>query len=265
MPDAEARAVEVEPGRILRAMTGGLESGKEGAPSVLYDAGAFGIYADGANVVRALAERGVASVAYTRAGLSGSDAGTGGADARRTRHRHAPPAGHARPEQPRYADRPLDGGFPAAPLRRSAPAARPQARPRRRDGPPARCPAPALHAFAASLRPVERTLPAFCRTANAYPNAMRLGGQERADKLTSVYSAAHLRATRLEVAEVARARVGTDHGVAMTLMPSGRVARGSAALAERMGARLIDMSRWGHASVLNPEGAAVIADAAIAD
>lgn len=259
MSDAEARAVEVEPGRTLRAMTGG-----QGAPSALYDAGAFGIYADGANVVRALAERGVASVAYTRAGLSGSDPGQG-----------APtPDAHVADMLRLLGALGQDGpvtliGHSMAGFRLHRLA---ELHPQRVQRlvlvdamVPGALPSAALHAFAASLRPVERTLPAFCRTANAYPNAMRLSGQERADKLTSVYAAAHLRATRLEVAEAARAPIGTDHGAPMTLMPSGRVARGSEALAERTGAHLIDMSSWGHASVLNPEGAAVIADAAAPD
>ena len=213
--------------------------------------------------MRALAERGVASVAYTRAGLSGSDAGQGAptpdahvADMVRLLDalgQDGPVVlvGHSMAgfRLHRFAGLHPDRVRHLVLVDAMVPGALPRA---------------AIAGFAAVLRPVERTLPALCRAGDAYPNAMRLSGQERADKLTSVYSAAHLRATRLEVAEVARARVGTDHGVPMTLMPAGRVARGSAALAERTGARLIDMSRWGHASVLGPEGAARIADAAAA-
>ena len=232
-----------------------------GPPQALYDAGAFGIYADGANVVRALAARGVPALTYTRAGLSGSDPAPG-----------APtPATHVA-DMAALLDAEGQGG-PVVLVGHSMAGFRlnlfAQAYPERTAGlvlvdamVPGALPRAAIAAFASALRPVERALPAFCRTASAYPNAMRLTGQERADKLTSVYSADHLRATRLEVAEVARAQVQTDHGARVVLMPAGRVARGSEGLARRTGARVVDMSGWGHAGVLGPEPSGVIADEA---
>ena len=237
-------------------------NGGHGPPRALFDAGAFGIYADGANVVRALAELGVASATYTRANLWGSG----------PTHRAPTVDAHVADMAALSAALGQDGpvvliGHSMAGFRLHRFAAR---YPERTSGlvlvdamVPGALPGAAIAAFAHALRPVERTLPAFCRTANAYPNAMRLSGRERADKLSSVYSESHLRATRLEIREAARAQVTTDHGIPMTLMPATRFARASSTLAARTGAQLIDMGRWGHASVLSPEPSALIAEAAV--
>ena len=254
-PVGRASRVRLADGRGLTVLRGG-----EGAPRVLFDAGAFGIYADGANLVRALAGRGVPAMSYTRAGLSGSDPAP----------RAPNPDAHGADMVGLLEASGQDGpvvlvGHSMAGLRLHALAHR---RPDRVLGlvlvdamVPGAWPRPALRAFAAALRPVERALPALCRTANAYPNAMRLEGQERADKLASVYAADHLRASRAEVLGLARAAVTPAGHARMVLMPAGRVARGSGALAERTGARLVDMSAWGHAAVLSPEPSDRVAEA----
>lgn len=248
-----ARLVAVERGRHLAAARGG-----EGPPVVLFDGGAFGIYADGANVVRALAARGVPSVTYTRANLSGSDVMTG------------PPTPDAHVDDMLRLLSALGQDGPCVFVGHSMGALRlhrlAERVPERVAGlvlvdgiVPSRGWRRRLGALAVILGPVERTLPAFCRTASAYPNKMRLQGQERADKLKSVYSASHLRAARAEFAAAARVEIGTGHGTPMVLLPAGRVARGSEDLAARTGARLVDMSAWGHASVLSPEPAETVA------
>ena len=253
-----AAPVRLPDGHALMTLRGG-----EGPPAVLFDAGAFGIYADGANLVRALAARGVPAVAYTRRNLSGSDEKPGAPD----------PAAHGADMRALLTALGQPGpvvlvGHSMAGFRLHALAA---ARPSLVRAlvlvdamVPGAWPRAALAGFAVSLRPVERALPAFCRTANAYPNAMRLEGRERADKLASVYSRDHLRATRFEVAAVARAGIAPSEDIPMTLLPAGRLARGSRALAARTGADLIDMSAWGHASVLSPEPCERIADAVLA-
>lgn len=48
--------------------------GEGGGPVALFDAGAFGIYADGIHIGRCLSMRGVRTILYTRAGLHRSDA-----------------------------------------------------------------------------------------------------------------------------------------------------------------------------------------------
>ena len=213
-------------------------------------------------MVRALAARGVPAASHTRAGLSGSDPAP-----------QAPTPGAHVADMAALLDAMGQGG-PVVLIGHSMAGFRLHLFAARHPGRvaglvlvdamvPGGVPRALIGAFANALRPVERTLPAFCRTAEAYPNAMRLGGRERADKLASVYSADHLRATRQEVALVARADIRVDHGAPMVLMPAGRVARGSAALADRTGARVIDMRAWGHASVLSPEPAGAIADAAL--
>ena len=230
-------------------------------PLILFDAGAFGIYADGANLVRALSGIGVSSAAFTRAGLFGSD---------------PPPDG---PGPDRHADdmnallTALGQAGPAVLVGHSMAGLRlhrfAQRYPSRVRGlvfvdamVPGATPPGGLGAFAASLRPVERILPAFCRMADAYPNAMRLEGEERADKLRSVYSRAHLKATRIEVEAMARAKVAPCEPIPAIFLPAGRIARGTRALAARWGARVLDMSAWGHASVLSPEPSERIARAA---
>ena len=234
--------------------------GGEGPPRVLFDAGAFGIYADGANLVRALAARGVSSATYTRAGLSGSDPSP-----------HAPtPQQHAEDMLALLSALGQTGpvllaGHSMAGLRLHALAS---LAPERAAGlvlidamvPGVRSPR-LLRAGAAALRPVERLLPAFCRAADAYPNAMRLEGRERADKLASVYSAAHLSASRAEIHHAARADVPPVPPVPMLIFPAGRIARGSDTLAAAADARLIDMSAYGHAGILAPEPAGRVAAA----
>ena len=255
---APAAPIRLADGRALRALRGG-----EGPPAVLFDAGAFGIYADGANLVRALATRGVPSVSYTRRNLSGSDEAPG----------KPGPEAHVADMRALLAALGQTGpvvlaGHSMAGFRLHAFA--------RAQPPLVRAlvlidamvpgvwPRAALAGFAAGLRPVERALPAFCRTANAYPNAMRLQGEERADKLRSVYGREHLRSSRREIAAIARATVTPAETTPMTLMPAGRLARGTRALAARTGAVLIDMGAWGHASVLSPEPCERIADAVAA-
>lgn len=251
-----ALPVAVEPGRHLAAAQGG-----SGPPRVLFDGGAFAIYADGANLVRALAARGVPSVTYTRANLSGSD------------DRAGPPTPDAHGDDMLRFLNALGQTGPCVFVGHSMGALRlhrlAQVSPDRVAGlvlvdgiVPSRGWQRRLRALAAILGPVERTLPAFCRTANAYPNKMQLEGRERADKLRSVYSAAHLRASRAEFAAAARAQISADHDRPMVLMPAGRVARGSESLAARSGAGLIDMGDWGHASVLSPKPCEVIAETA---
>ena len=234
--------------------------GGEGPPRLLFDAGAFGIYADGANLVRALARFGVPAVSYTRAGLSGSDP-----DPRPpTPQRHADDMlmlldalGQRGPV--------LFAGHSMAGLRLHTVA---RQAPRRVAGlvlidamvPGARSPR-TLRLAAAALRPVERLLPAFCRAADAYPNAMKLEGRERADKLASVYSAAHLRASRAEIRHAATDDAPIASAAPLLLLPAGRIARGSDALAARAGAEVMDMSAYGHAGVLAPEPAGRMAAA----
>jgi pimeloyl-ACP methyl ester carboxylesterase len=252
-PSLPTERVAIEGGRTLR-----VARADDRPPAVLYDAGAFGIYADGANVVRALGALGVPAAAYTRAGLSGS----GPAADAPTPERHAEDM--LALLDALGAEGPVTFiGHSMAGLRLHRLA---QLHPQRVGGlvlvdamVPAATPPAALRAFAASLRPVERTLPVLCRAGNAYPNAMRLTGQERADKLASVYSASHLRATRAEVEAMARSVVEPAGDAPMVLMPAGRIARGTDGLARRTGARVVDMSRWGHASVLSPEPSRMIA------
>ena len=248
--------VALPDGRRLRAMRGG-----SGPPLVLFDAGSFGIYADGANLVRALAALGVPALSYTRAGLMGSDP----APAAPTPEAHGEDM-LALLEATGQTGPVVLAGHSLAGLRLHALANRHPARLRGLVLIDAMVPGAfgprALRALAAALRPVERALPAFCRMADAYPNAMRLEGAERADKLASVYSSAHLRASRAEIAHAARAAIAPAEPVPTILLPATRVARGSAALAARTGARVLDMSAYGHASVLAPEPAARIADAA---
>ena len=257
LPVADPAPVRLADGRRLLTLRGGAAP-----PAILFDAGAFGIYADGANLVRALAGRGVPAVSYTRANLSGSDPASG------------PPTLEAHGADMLAL---LDAlgqtgavvlaGHSMAGLRLHALAER---HPDRVAGlvlidamVPGAWPRAALRTLAGALRPVERALPALCRTANAYPNAMRLKGRERADKLASVYAADHLRASRAEILHAARTHIAPAAHVPTFLLPAGRIARGSADLARRTGARLIDMSAYGHAGVLAPEPAQHIAEAAM--
>lgn len=253
----DLQCVEIAPGRSLSV-------GRTlfAQPRALFDAGTFGIYVDGANVVRALAERGLPAVSYTRAGLSGSGPLGGSSSLDRQVEDMLALLDVLGADGPTVL---IGHSMAGLRLHRAA-----QLAPERVAGlvlvdamvPGAFRPW-ALRTFAAALRPVERTLPAFCRTADAYPNAMQLRGRERADKLRSVYSADHLRATRLEVSAVARADVEADHGRPMVVMPAGKIARSSDQLIAATGARCMDMTAWGHASVLSLEPSAMIAEAAL--
>jgi pimeloyl-ACP methyl ester carboxylesterase len=245
-------------------------------PLVLYDAGAFGIYADGWHVIEALRKRGVPAAAYSRAGLGDSDAVPEGTV--------PSPLFHAQ-EMARLLDRlgqkgpVVLVGHSMAGLRLHAFAALYPERSAglvlvdavtpeqigwvmRRQG---------TRAFAAALGLAEAPLPLIGHAAPFYPNGMQLSGRARADKLRSVSSRTHLRATRLEIKAAVAAEfdgaITPLHGRPMVLMPAGPVARGTARLAEEAKAKggkaeIVDMREWGHASILSPRPAGLIAEAA---
>jgi pimeloyl-ACP methyl ester carboxylesterase len=73
MPDPRGRMVEIAPGRRMRAAPAGPETSPR--PLVVLEAGSFGFSADWAVVQALLAEAGVRSLAYDRAGLGHSDPG----------------------------------------------------------------------------------------------------------------------------------------------------------------------------------------------
>jgi pimeloyl-ACP methyl ester carboxylesterase len=73
MPGPRGRMVEIETGRRLRAIPAGPDASPR--PLVLLEAGSFGFSADWAAVQAMLAEAGVRSLAYDRAGLGHSDPG----------------------------------------------------------------------------------------------------------------------------------------------------------------------------------------------
>ncbi len=276
-PVLRERMVEVAPGRRLHLAGLEPEGAAPRAPFVLYDAGAFGIYADGAHVVRALAARGARAWAYSRAGLGDSDDLPGGVvpdpywhanDMLRLLDRLAPRGpvvliGHSMSglrlhALAEIADRELAGLVLVDAVTPRWIVSRSQ-----RAG---------TRFFGNALALAEGAVPLARGLALIYPNGMRLAGKEREDKLRSVASPRHLRTTRAELSAVSGrglgARLSAGHGVPMIFMPAGMVARGTAALAEEgrsNGApvEIVDMSSWGHASILSPEPAEAIAEAAL--
>ncbi|MBB4657724.1 alpha/beta hydrolase [Parvularcula dongshanensis] len=234
------------------------------APRVLFDAGAFGLYVDGANLVRALAARGVAAASFTRAGLYGSDPlPEGGVPS---------PAFHAGDMARLLGAVGAAGpvvlvGHSMASLRLFEFAGRHPQRVRGLvlvdgvvpDGGPV---GPALTAFSAACAPITPVLPSMARWAKYYPNAMALSGRERADKLASITSQAHWRAARREVREAARAKAPPVPRLPTVLMPATIISAGTSRLARRTEASLQELRAWGHASVLSPGPCGAIAEAA---
>ncbi|WP_162178306.1 alpha/beta fold hydrolase [Parvularcula oceani] len=276
-PVLQERRVAVAPGRRLHLAGLEPQDAAPDAPFVLYDAGAFGIYADGAHVVRALAARGARAWAYSRAGLGDSDDLPGGVvpdpywhagDMLRLLERLSPRGplvlvGHSMAGLRLHALAEIAGIELAGLVLVDAVTPSWIVSRTQRAG---------TRFFGSALALAEGAVPLARGLAPVYPNGMRLTGKEREDKLRSVASPRHLRTTRAELSAVGgrglRSRLAARHGVPMIFMPAGMVARGTAALAEEgrsNGSRveIIDMSGWGHASILSPEPAEAIAEAAL--
>ncbi len=260
-------ALEIAPDRHV--MVQSCEAGNR-PPAALYDAGAFGIYADGTWVAEAMTERGLPTVSYTRAGLYGSD---------------PVPAGE-RPDPFFHASdmaRLLDSlgmsspvlllGHSMAGLRLRAFATLFPERVRGLIFIDAVTPSQLGWTVRRELVRTGCRLISVCggaaesqfgqKVLRLYPNNIRLEGRARADKLASLASTSHLAATRAEMLASTDPALKPRFG-ALPDVPKGAVTATIVARGTRDEPfRHLHIPRTGHAEILQPAPAARIADFAL--
>lgn len=263
--DLPLQQIDIAGGRLVSVLKTEVETNT--ALPLLFDSGAFGIYADGIWIAHAFAALGVASITYTRAGLYGSDPVPDGIIPDPFFHAED----MARILDALRIDRPVIlAGHSMAGLRLRAFAT---LYPQRVTGlvlidavTPAQL---SMTVRREVVRMGCRMMSACSQTAETgfgknvmrlYPNNIKLSGLAREDKLSSLCNAEHLRATRAEMLASTTPqllpRLSSDLTVPSVGIIATIVARGT----RQAGYPTLHIPRTGHAEILRPEPSRMIAE-----